>query len=740
MKKEKKSPAEEKVEEKRVAPTVIRRRPARVPPKVVESAKGEVGEGLQKASPLPAREEKARGVKVSKKAREEVKVEEVLTSSREAPEVEVERAPEKVVPLPVKKEKKEVKVFIGERPSGKALKKQVLRKGGYFEERDRIAKLAVVKRVLKKPEVTVPKAIKRVIKVAEVISVGELSQRLGVKAGEIIKRLMDLGIMATINQFIDVDAAQLVAHEFGYEVENVSLQEADLLVEESVEGELKPRAPVVTVMGHVDHGKTTLLDAIRKTNVVATEAGGITQHIGAYHVHLDRGDITFLDTPGHEAFTAMRARGAKVTDIVVLVVAADDGVMPQTVEAINHARAANVPIVVAINKIDLPGVDPRRVKQALMEYGLVPEEWGGDTIFAEVSAKKGIGVKELLEFILLQAEVLELKATPVGPARGTIVEARLDKGRGPVATVLIQGGTLRPGDAIVAGVHMGRVRAMVSDLGKKMESAGPSIPVEVLGLSGVPEAGDPLLVVKDEVTAKQIASIRLRRQRETTIRRTSKVSLTDLYERMKEGGVKELRVVVKGDAQGSIEAVEEALQRLSTEAIKVHIIHSAVGGITEGDVMLASASNGIIIGFNMRPEPKARELAEKEGVDIRLYNIIYDVVDDVRKAMEGMLEPTLKETVLGRAEVRQTFRVSKVGTVAGCYITDGRMTRGANIRLIRDNVVICEGRVSSLKRFKEDVREVLSGYECGMGIEGYNDIKVGDIIEAYEVEKVAARL
>jgi translation initiation factor IF-2 len=599
---------------------------------------------------------------------------------------------------------------------------------------------------LLKTEITVPRAEKRVIKIAEAISVADLSQRLGVKASEIIKKLMGLGIMATVNQFIDVDAASLVAQDFDYEVESVAVQEESLLeaeVEEAEEGEFTPRAPVVTVMGHVDHGKTSLLDAIRKTNVVSGEAGGITQHIGAYHVHLDKGDITFLDTPGHEAFTAMRARGAKVTDLVVLVVAADDGVMPQTVEAINHAKAADVPIMVAINKIDLPQADPERVKQALTEYGLVQEEWGGETLFVEVSAKKGTGIKDLLEMILLQAEMLEHKAVRKRLARGVIVEAKLDKGRGPVSTVLIQNGTLRAGDAFVTGLCSGRVRAMISDWGHRITEAGPSMPVEILGLSCVPQAGDDFTVVKDEVSAKQIVTIRQRKSQEEALMKTAKVSLSDLYEKINQGEVKELNIIVKADAQGSIEAVNDALDKISSDAVTLKVIHGAVGGINEGDVMLSSASNAIVIGFNVRPESKAKALAEKEGVDIvdiRLYNVIYNLVDDIKLAMEGLLEPVVREELLGRAEVREVFRVSKVGNIAGSYVIDGKIARGAKVRLIRDNVVVCEGDLASLKRFKEDVKEVATGYECGIAIAGYNDIKEGDIVEAYTLKEEAARL
>jgi translation initiation factor IF-2 len=493
-------------------------------------------------------------------------------------------------------------------------------------------------------------------------------------------------------------------------------------------------------MGHVDHGKTSLLDAIRETNVATGEAGGITQHIGAYHVHLEKGDVTFLDTPGHEAFTTMRSRGAKVTDLVILVVAADDGVMPQTIEAINHAKAAEVPIIVAINKMDLPEADSSRVRNELSGYELISEEWGGDTIFMEVSAKQGTNVKELVEMILLQAEILELKASVETPAKGIIVEAQLDKGRGPVATVLIQSGTVKVGDAFVSGVHHGRARAMLSDRGVRIESAGPSMPIEVLGLSGVPEAGDTFHVVKDESTARQIASIRAQKIADKDLEQTAKISLEDLYEQISKGDVKELNLIIKADVHGSIEAVKDSLNKLSTEAVKIKFIHSAVGGINEGDVMLASASNAIIIGFNVRPETKAYALAEKDSVDLKLYNVIYNLVDDVRNAMEGLLAPIIREEVLGRAEVRDIFRVTKVGTVAGCYIVDGKASRNAKVRLVRDNVVIYEGILSSLKRFKEDVKEVQTGYECGMAIEGYNDLKVGDVIELFIEKEEMAKL
>ena len=595
---------------------------------------------------------------------------------------------------------------------------------------------------MKKTEITVPKATKRVVRIVDAISVADLSQKIGVKAGEIIKKLMGLGIMATVNQLIDMDAVTLIAQDYDYEVESAAVQEESLMETgaEAAAGERQHRAPVVTVMGHVDHGKTSLLDAIRKTNVVSGEAGGITQHIGAYHVHLDKGDVTFLDTPGHEAFTAMRARGAKATDIVILVVAADDGVMPQTIEAINHSKAAGVPIIVAINKIDLPQADSGRIKQELTTYGLVSEEWGGDTIFIEVSAKKGIKIKELLEMILLQAEVLELKANPDSPARGVVVEAKLDKGRGPVSTVLIQDGTLKVGDAIVSGIHYGRIRAMIDDWGKRVDGAGPSMPIEIFGLSGVPLAGDTFAAVKDEATAKQIAAIRERKSIEKDRMKTAKVSLTDLYDKISKGEVKDLNLIIKADVQGSVEAVKETLAKLPTEAVKIRVIHSGAGGINEGDVMLASASNAIVIGFNIRPDAKAQALAERENVDLRLYDIIYNLVDEIRAAMEGMLAPVVKEEVLGRATVREVFRITKVGNVAGCFMSDGKAVRGSKARLIRDNIVIYDGKLSSLKRFKEDVKEVASGFECGMTIEGYNDLKVGDVIELYTLKEEAAKL
>ncbi len=594
----------------------------------------------------------------------------------------------------------------------------------------------------KKTEITVPKAIKRIIKISESITVGELAKRMGAKANDLIRALMKLGFMATINHPLDFDTACIIASDFGYEIENVAIDFDEMVEtpEPDAPESLVKRPPVVTIMGHVDHGKTSLLDAIRETNVIAGEAGGITQHIGAYDVELKGRKITFLDTPGHAAFTAMRARGAKVTDIVILVVAADDGVMPQTREAINHSKAAEVPIIIAINKIDKPEAKPEKIKQELMEFGLVSEEWGGDTIFVEVSAKKRINLEELLEMVLLQADVMELKANPDKPARGTIVEAKLDKGRGPVATVLVQEGSLKVGDSFVSGIHYGKVRAMQNERGAKLSLAGPSMPAEVIGFTGVPDAGDLFIVLEDEKQAKEIAMYRQQKIRETELAKTSKLSLEQLYEKIQKGEVKELNVVIKGDVQGSVEAVSESLRKLSTDAIRLVVIHSSVGAINETDVNLASASNAIVLGFNVRPEVKAMALAEKEGVDVRLYNIIYDAVDDIKKAMEGLLEPTLREKLLGHAEIREVFSVPKHGNVAGSYVLDGKMVRNMPVRLLRDNVVIYEGKMASLRRFKDDIKEVASGYECGISLENYNDIKVGDIIEAYEIEKIATKL
>jgi translation initiation factor IF-2 len=598
----------------------------------------------------------------------------------------------------------------------------------------------------KNTEVTISKAIKRIIKISDSITVGELAKRMGVKAKELIAELMRQGSMVTINHPLDYESAAILASEFNYEVENIAFDEETILdvelpkEKESSSAELVTRPPVVTIMGHVDHGKTSLLDAIREANVTEGEAGGITQHIGAYDVNLDGRKITFLDTPGHEAFTAMRARGAGVTDIVILVVAADDGVMPQTKEAINHAKAAGVPIIIAVNKIDKPEANPERIKQDLTEFELVPEEWGGETIFVEVSAKMKLNLETLLEMVLLQAEVLELQASPTKRAKGSIVEARLDKGRGPVATVLVQDGTLKIGDSIVAGLHYGRVRSMTAANGSPVKEAGPSFPVEVTGLGGVPDAGDTFHAVESEKSAKEVSQHRQSKQRELDLAKSSKASLEQLFARMQEGAIEELAVIIKADVQGSVEAVRDALEKLATDNCRLNVIHTGVGGISESDITLATASNAIVLGFNVRPETKARTLADSEKVDIRLYSVIYDAVNDVRDAMEGLLAPTLKEKHLGRVEVRDTFHVSRVGTIAGCYVIDGKIIRNSKVRLIRDNVVVWEGKLSSLKRFKDDVKEVLTGYECGIGLENYNDLKVGDVIESFEIEEVKTSL
>ncbi|PIE58769.1 MAG: translation initiation factor IF-2 [Desulfobulbus propionicus] len=592
--------------------------------------------------------------------------------------------------------------------------------------------------------ITETKAIKRRIKVVETISVGDLAKRMGIKANEVIAALMKLGVMATLNQSLDLDTAALVAADFGYEVEQAMTEELEVEAfqeqEEEMGGEAVARPPVVTVMGHVDHGKTSILDAIRKTDVAEGEAGGITQHIGAYHVQAPSGDLTFVDTPGHAAFTEMRSRGAKVTDIVVLVVAADDGVMDQTKEAIAHSKAADVPIVVAVNKIDKDNADPERVKRELAEFGLIPEEWGGDTMYCETSAKKGLGINEMLESVQLQAEILELKADPVRKAKGTVIEAQLHKGRGPVATVLVQEGTLRVGDNFVAGLYSGKVRMLINDRNDYVTEAGPAIPVEVQGISGVPSAGDEFLVLSDEKMAKSLSESRLQKARESELASASKVSLDNLFEKMAEQEVKELRVILRADVQGTLQAFGQAAEKLSTSEIKVRVLHEGTGSITENDIHLAAASDAVIIGFNVRPAVKVKELGEREMVDIRSYDVIYHALEDIEKAMVGMLEPTFEERVIGTAEVRDTFQVPKVGTIAGCAVINGRIERHVGVRVLRDGVVIYTGKISSLKRFKDDVKEVLTGYECGIGVENFNDIKLGDNLEAFVLDEVEAHL
>ncbi|WP_405054392.1 translation initiation factor IF-2 [Tepidibacillus marianensis] len=583
-----------------------------------------------------------------------------------------------------------------------------------------------------------PKTPKKIVYTGS-MSVGELAKQLGKESSEIIKKLIFLGVMATINQEIELDAIQLVAEEYGIEVEEkikVDETQFELIDQLEEEQNLKERPPVVTIMGHVDHGKTTLLDAIRHSKVAAGEAGGITQHIGAYQVPINGKKITFLDTPGHAAFTSMRARGTQVTDITILVVAADDGVMPQTIEAINHAKAANVPIIVAVNKIDKENANPDRVKQELTEHGLVPEDWGGDTIFVPLSALKQEGLDDLLEMILLVAEMQGYKANPNRVASGTIIESQLDKGRGAVATVLVQKGTLRVGDPIVAGTTYGKIRAMVNDRGKRIKEAGPSTPVEITGLNEVPNAGDPFIVFEEERKARVIGEKRAMKLRESELNATSRVTLDDLFKQIQEGEIKDLNVIIKGDVQGSVEALQGALEKIDIEGVRVKIIHKGVGAITETDVTLASASNAIVIGFNVRPEPQARDSAEREKVDVRLHRIIYNVIDEIEAALQGMLDPEYHEVVLGRAEIRQVFKASNIGIIAGSYVIEGRITRSASARVIRDGIVIFEGQIDSLKRFKDDAKEVAQGYECGITLQNFTDVKEGDVIEAFQMETV----
>lgn len=742
---------EKEIEEKRVKPTVIRRR-ARVvkpaaEPKVEEAPAAEVSAEAEEAPVSHGEVLEGKGKAVEEKAGKAPGKKEV-----EQPKSKEAAVPKKEAPAGKKYKKtlgkvgEEVKEVKGKRLH-EVKKREVVTRQALRSRRDTTFDRGMRKRKKaqkpggKKTEITTPKAIKRVIKISEFITVSEMAKRMGIKASEVIKKLIGMGTMATVNQSLDIDTATIIAADFGFEIENVAL-EMDVIMEqeEAKEKDLQLRPPVVTIMGHVDHGKTTLLDSIRKTDVTTRESGGITQHIGAYDVKLDNGDVVFLDTPGHEAFTSMRSRGAKVTDIVVLVVAADDGVMPQTVEAIDHARAADVPIIVAINKMDKPDANPDRVKQELSKHELIPEDWGGETIFANVSAITGEGLKDLLDVILLQAEIMELKAAPNVMARATVIEAKLDKGRGPVATVLVQNGTLKVGDNFVSGLHSGKVRVLNDDKGKKVKEATPSIPVEVIGFSGVPDAGDDFVVLAEERLAKQISLQRAEKTRDMELAKSSKVTLDQLYERIQAGDFSELNVVLKADVHGSIEAITESLMKLSTDQVKIKVIHSAVGGINESDVLLASASNAVIIGFHVRPEIKASRLAEDEKVDIETYSIIYDVINDVRAAMEGLLSPIVKEVYLGRAEIRETFLVSKIGTIAGCYVIDGKIERNADIRVLRENVVTFEGKLASLKRFADDAKEVQSGYECGMRVESFNDIKVGDVIEAFTHEEEAAKL
>jgi translation initiation factor IF-2 len=650
---------------------------------------------------------------------------------------------------PKKKGKKKAETEEEALPDKKFLKKKIsFRKKEVVEGADlydrvkprkgRKGSKSKVAPISQKTQITTAKAIKRRIRIDDTIVLSDLAKRMGIKSGDMISKLMLMGVMVTVNQTIDFDTAALVAGEFGYEVERASFEEETILQTAQADDpeKLVPRPPVVTIMGHVDHGKTSLLDVIRKSRVTAGEAGGITQHIGAYLVSTEKGNIVFLDTPGHEAFSAMRSRGAHITDIVILVVAADDGVMPQTVEAINHAKAAKVPILVAVNKIDKADANPDRVQRQLAEIGVTPEEWGGDTIFVQVSAKKQIGIDNLLEMILLQSELLELKANPDKLAAGNVVEAKLDSGRGPVATVLVKEGTLKAGDAIVCGVHHGKVRALLNDLGLKVDSAGPSHPVEIIGLSGVPMAGDEMVALKDEKDAKQVSQHRTQKQRAKELAKTSRLSLDKLFERMQEGEVQDLNLIIKADVDGSMEAIRDSLLKLSNPEVSINIIHSATGTITESDISLAAVSEAIIIGFNVRPNPKVQEMANEEKVDIRYHNIIYNVIQEIKDAIVGMMKSTFEERSVGRAEVREVFHVPKVGTIAGCYVTDGKIERGQLTRLIRDGIVVYEGKSSSLRRYKEDAKEVQSGYECGVALENFNDIKIGDVIECYYMEEI----
>ena len=583
------------------------------------------------------------------------------------------------------------------------------------------------------------KKVQLKVMIPDEINVGELASRLKRTAADVIKELLKLGVMANISQTIDFDTAAIVAEEMGAKVEKevfVTIEEKLFDESEDKEENLEPRSPVIVVMGHVDHGKTSLLDCIRKTDVAAGEAGGITQHIGAYRVKVDGRPITFLDTPGHAAFTSMRARGAQVTDIAILVVAADDGIMPQTIEAINHAKAAEIPIIVAVNKIDKENADPDRVLQQLTEYELVPEEWGGETIVCKISAKQGIGIENLLEMVLLTADMQELRANPNRQAKGTVIEAKLDRGRGPVATVLVQNGTLHTGETVIAGKAVGRVRVMTDERGRKLEQAGPSVPVEIIGLGEVPDAGDIFYAVDNERMARELVEQRKDQEKEERNKAMQKVTLENLFDTIQQGNMKELNIIIKADVQGSVEAVRASLLKLSNEEVRVNVIHGAVGAINESDVMLATASNAIIVGFNVRPERAAADSAHDQDVEIRLYRVIYDCLEQMQQAMKGMLDPKFKEVVVGHAEIRQTFKVSGVGTIAGAYVQDGKIVRACEVRIVRDGIVIHEGHLNSLKRFKDDVKEVAAGYECGMGIENYNDLKEGDIIESFVMEQI----
>jgi len=787
---------DEILEEKRIKPTIIRRR-KKIVPKIVEKVQEEliveeevkpspeeevsvpevkVKEVLEeevekelKGKPIPEQHLKEAKPKIEKKKKERPKTVPARIIKKADVQPPVTKIQKLVSTIPsfeistfregeVKKEKETKKREKAElymekevtpRKDYRRRRKEIFERKDLFGDQEKSfvrrgrlkTKGKLDKKKFKQTEITVPKAIKRRIKVPDLISVAELARRMGIKAADLVKKLMEIDIMVSINQTIDFDSASLMASEFEYELEPSSFEEDEIINEEEEKSEdLVPRPPVVTIMGHVDHGKTSLLDYIRKSKVIDKEAGGITQHIGAYYVHTSHGDLVFLDTPGHEAFTAMRARGAEVTDLIVLVVAADDGVMEQTIEAINHAKAANIPIVVAVNKIDKANADPEKVRRELSKYGFLSEEWGGDTLFSDLSAKTGRGVDELLDSILLQSEILESTANYKKHARGAIIEARLDKNRGPFATVLIRDGTLHQGDFFVCGENYGRVRAMLNDRGQKIKSATPSMPVEIYGISDVPMAGDDFIAISDEKKAKLISEHRKAKARLDTVTTRDSVSLDNFFDRIKEGEVKELNIIIRADVQGSVEALVDSLTKLSTEEVKLKVLHGATGAVAESDVMLASASKAIVICFNVRANPVVRALAGKENVDLRFYDVIYKVIEDIRSAMAGLLEPVYNENIIGRVDIKQVFHISKVGTVAGCYVTDGKIERAANVRLLRDDVVIFDGNISSLKRFKDDVKDVSSGFECGVGLENYNDIKPGDVLEFYTLEEMKVEL
>lgn len=687
---------------------------------------------VKPAPPVPLEEEKEAEKKEEKKKKEKKKGKKV-------------KAPE-IIELPEEGEDDIARHAAKKLKKPKEKEKEVYTQSDLYGSERTVFGKKQKKRRDKRAAAQSMQARKKKIRIGRAVTVSSLAKEMGVKASDVIRILMDLGVMANMNQYITADEASFVASELGFEVEEVrdEIKETYLVPPTFSPEELEPRPPVVTVMGHVDHGKTSLLDAIRQENVIDSEYGGITQHIGAYQARCNGKTITFIDTPGHEAFTSMRSRGAQVTDFVVLVVAADDGVMDQTREAINHARAANIPILVAVNKIDKPGANPQRVREQLAEIGLVPESWGGDTIFVDVSAKNRIGIDDLLEMILLQAEVLDIKSSRKDGARGVVLESKLDKARGPMATVLIQSGELKRGDTFVVGSTWGRARGMFDFTGKPISQATPAMPVEIIGFSELPSAGDTFFVVPNEKKAKDIVSYFRESneiQRQQRQEPKEKVTLEDLYSQVREGKIKDLNLIIKGDVHGTVEAIQNTVTGIDTgEDLRVNVIHSAVGGITENDVLLASTADAIVIGFNVRPEPTASALAKKYNVEIKLYTIIYDLIEDIKKALKGMLEPVYEEIVQGRAQVRDLFKVPKVGTIAGCMVTEGQITRGANVRLLRDNVVVFEGKVDSLKRFKEDVREVQSGYECGIGLSGFNDIKTGDVIEAYTHQKVEAEI